>query len=346
MKKMKKWLAVLATLCLGACVGAFVACDDESTPDTTPDTPNNEQGGGEVSEKETLTITVKDTDGNPMVGVKIKVNQGSTTVAEVTTTENGTALVELEVGVYMLKLDYDSLPTLFIPDSSEKSVTVADETAAAEFVLEDLNPDGSMEKPFACFPGELGQFDVVMPANTTYYYYAVKVVGKKIVVRNDGVTINFKQNEYTANNGEIQVLIGEDVDSQNTPVLFAMTNTTGAELAFSIYFEDLVKVEQRDLTFDETITVSLPNSSTTIDYNWTATSDGVVVITCASDRKNIAVRVKNDSADITTTMDTAIITVTVKAGDQVKIVVSATRPAEGDAPAEIPFTATFNPAQE
>ena len=342
MKKIKKLAALLATLCLGFCVGAFAACGEEDSSSES----STAQIGGEEMGNETLTITVKDDKNNPKQGIKINIYKGATAVAEVTTTQNGTASLQLESGVYTLVLDDATLPTLFSPDASQKTVTIADEDLSIDFVLEDLNPDGSQAKPFACFPGEMGQFTATIPANTTYYYNAVKVVGKKIIIREDGVTVTFKGDVYTATAGELEVLIGEGVISYNANLPFSLSNTTGSELSFIIYFEDIITVEQRDLTFGEVITVSLPDSSTTIAYNWTATADGVLRIECDADRRNISVRVKDDLANATTPMDEDVLSVMVKAGAEVEVIVSAMLPTQGDSPAEIPFTAIFTPSTE
>lgn len=345
MKKIKKWLTLFTSLCVGACISAFVACDGEESFSQTSSGSSTQQSSVEEAE-ETLTITVKDTKNNPMSGIKITISKGATAVAQVTTTANGTASAQLQAGMYTLTLDYETLPTMFIPDASQKTVTIADEEAFVEFTLEDLNPDGSQDKPFTCFPGETEQFALTLPANTTYYYNAVKVVSKKIIIHNESVTVTFNNDVYTPVAGELEIPIGANATSPNTLVPFSVCNTTGAELSVVIYFEDIITIEQRDLTFNEEIKVSLPDSGTTIDYNWTATSDGTLRIECNADRRNIAINVKDDMANVTTMMEGNELIVEVKAGASVKVIVSATMPAQGDAPAEIPFTATFTPATQ
>ena len=198
MTKFKKWAALLVALCLTVSAAALItACANDDPIESTSQSSSEDSTSEIPAGKALLTVSVKDQDGNALSAVEINVLKCNASVVKLTTNENGMASAELEVGVYKLELNTDTLPILFIPDVSSKTITFT-EACTIEFEAEDMNPNGTADKPFSCYSDENGEFKATIPANTTHHYMAGRIMGRKIVIETEGIEITFTGQTSTA----------------------------------------------------------------------------------------------------------------------------------------------------
>ena len=105
----KRFMSILmACVLLVSCLALVVACDNEDkpseTPSTTPteapttptETPSETPSEPPVDTKVDYTVTVKDTDGNPVSGVRVVICKDDTCFNPIVTNEEGVASMKLE----------------------------------------------------------------------------------------------------------------------------------------------------------------------------------------------------------------------------------------------------------
>lgn len=320
MKSWKKWLtALLSVACISATAVGLTACNDGNGGNSSYNSEeesgsDGESSSGETAVKETVSVSVKDDSNNPLVNAQIAVRKGNQTVTTIITDANGNASVELEAGVYSFQLKSDSLPAGFIPDSYTQTLTVAT-SCSIVFEVEDMNPNGTREKPFACYSNEEGKFEATIPAGTEYFYTASKISGQKITIAQAGIEVNFKDDTYSTDSGSIEVPLGQDVEDTNTVVWFSVKNVSGEDLTFDIVFSSIFSATQKDLVIGENTVTLIGN---TVEFNWTATKNGVLTIACSN--SDVEISIKNDN--VTETLEGTAKDVTVTEGASIKIIVT------------------------
>lgn len=314
MKSWKKWLtALLSVACISAMAVGLTACGGGNAGNSSPVSEEESDSEEEVVQ-ETVSVTVKDDSNNPLANAQITVKKGNKTVTTITTDANGTASVQLELGVYTFNLKSDSLPAGFIPDSYTQSVTLV-ESCSIIFEVEDMNPNGTMAKPFACYSDEEGKFEATIPAGVEYFYTASKISGQKITISQPGIEVKFDNNTYSTASGAIEVPLGEGITDTNSVVRFSIKNVTTQDATFDILFSTIITATQKDLVIGEN-TATL--NGKTVEFNWTATANGVLTVVCTNQDVEISI----NNGNVTETLDNTSKEITVTAGAIIKIIVT------------------------
>lgn len=321
----KKIVSCLATFMLLFC-GAFVACNK--------DTGNSSVDG---NKEYAYVVTVVDQDENALKDIGLSLLKSEETVVEGVTDENGKAELKATVGEYTLVLDEATIPVGFIPDNYSYTVEI---TATGENALtieiEDMNPDGTEEKPFTFIYGENGEMTITVPANTTHYYIVYRSGGRLLTVESGDLEIAFGGNTYTATNGKIEAtLLGTEDDMQTGTVFAVVNKTANAVQARMLVLGKLGTSENPiKIVLGENATATVV-PRTTVYYEFTATASGTLVFTTTSELNSISLynTVSFVMSDYSEGALTTSIAVT--EGDKIQIMVSLVNSASQTT--EIPF---------
>ncbi len=273
--------------------------------------------GDEIAPIETidLTITVKDSDGNLMPGVKFDVI-GVANTYSLTATQDGTVKQTLEVGNYNVSYDYDTIPAGFMPDTSVLRVSKGDENITITVI--DNNPNGSAERPYFISENVTA---LSLAAGEALYYRCHAAASRHLEINCEGVEVTYNGTTYSAEDGKISVFIEGSIDE---PIFFSVKNVTEATIDTAI--EMVFPLGSRDnpieLT-DSANTVNMP-AEMGLHYKWTATADGVLVLSTATANCNIGITkvLANDVSISASTAGTGYAYLVVSKGEEIALSIS------------------------
>ncbi len=283
------------------------------------------------------TITITDQDNLPASGVSFTLSQGSTTVATLVTNENGVATGNIVAGPYALT--FTDYPIGYYPDDETVDLLITPEASSHTLKMDNTIPNGSAARPFSVIEDET---QVTLEANQTIHYHAF---GVERVVRIESalVAVVVGEDTYTADeNGVVEVLL--TADDARKGFSFAIKNLdaeNAVEITFTMFSPPGSMENPLEVTLDTAYTPSVRKGSA-IYYIITVEGDGILTFTTTSETNNTQLY-NLTSYKVTEHSDGALTrSITVTAGDQVRIEVSA----KGDAQeTTIDFTLTFAPAE-
>ena len=329
---------------------AFASCKDkEEDPVCAGHVDKNDDGkcdkcgeayddGAEEPEivKEQCTFTVVDSEGNTISGAKFTVTFGST-AESLTSDANGKATASLYPGTYTVDFDYDSIPSGFQP--STLSVKVSATEKSFELIVVDNNPDGTSEKPYYISENET---PLALSAGEEVFYVLRGSAGKKLVIENENVTVVFNGNTYEPIEGviEIEITSNGEVMQMNT---FSVKNNSASSVNVVINLvSPLGSMDNPIVMTENTVTANAPIDGS-VCYKWTASANGVVIVSSENERNNISLTNRTTNAvSALTEGDTGGVYMMVSEGDEVVIFVSAMAAKNDDsATVEIEFNAAL-----
>lgn len=242
-------------------------------------------------ETSNVTFTVKDEAGNALSGVKFYVSGGGK-VYTLTTADDGTVKQELALGKYDITYDYTTINSGCMPDTSV--LNLADGITSLAITIIDNNPNGTLERPF--FISEnVTPFSIA--AGEVIYYRLHASVGRELVINNEGITVIYNDEEYTAEGGKVTVIIEGGVDES---AVFAVKNVSGAAIDTQIemVFPEGSSENPIVIGEDTIITVNMEPQAE-IHYKWIATRTGVLVAATAFPKSEVnALRVVANNVPI------------------------------------------------
>ena len=279
-------------------------------------------------EKNSCTFNVVDNEGNKLAGAKFTLTRGSVTET-LTVNSSGTASIELIAGKYSVEFDYDTIPSGFLP--SVFSVEIKMGANSFDLVVVDNNPNGSEERPYMISENVT---ELTIGAGAEIFYGCRVAANRKLSI-SEGITVVYNGNSYT---GEVE-LISEGVDHI---AYFSIKNTSAS--ALNAKLEMIFPLGSADnpivVTNDSTV-ANVPGGGA-IYYKWTASEDGVFVVTSENVKNNILLTNRTTNAVSSQTDGSLGEYMVVHSGDEVIISVSA-KTATGDAAQfnEIIFNSAF-----
>ena len=323
MNKFKKFLAVALSLCLiGGGVSSLGACEKEE-PQTPPPV---------VSQTVDFTVSVKTDKGVAVEGVQFVLWANlDNSKTDLETNSEGKATVNVAVGEYDLELNSESLPEMHFPDKYKWTLDISESVTSLEIVVENVAPDGTLEKPYYFAVSDENEASVTLPANATVYYELRNLSGASMFIQTQGVEVVYKGVTYTYDAQKNAVEIPLDATDTNSRVKFALVNKTDAELTINA----VLQVPEGSLenpivltTLGE-VTVEVKGTGQ-IYYQWTASEAGTFTVTSNSQDSYISVTNKTKVSSETVinregqdqTLKTTI-EIAVNAGDVISIEASA-----------------------
>lgn len=334
-------LALLLLVALS--VIALAACDKGNPADTTaqdtaaPTEAPTEAPTQPAVEKVSVTLVIKDQDGNVMPEAVITLLPADEAgeSATLTANEEGSITVSLPEGDYTVR--FDILPEYVLGIDAPLTVTAGMEPVVLE--VTDNTPNGSTERPFVINEDTI---TLTVPAGVTYNFTLFGGYNRTLTVKDAGVEVIYKDEAIAPDaNGEIAVRIV--TDSPRDHAYFALTNKSGdtREITVTIVsdpgtMDNPIVIE----TLGEAITANVPQDGM-VYYKWTATAAGTVTVTSADTINNISINNLTTSQVSDFSAGGETVSLTVSQGDEITVVVSVIG---GDKQAEtqpVTFTVSF-----
>lgn len=323
MNKFKKFLAVALSLCLiGGGVSSLGACEKEE-PQTPPPV---------VPQTVDFTVSVKTDKGVAVEGVQFVLWANlDNSKTDLETNSEGKATVNVAVGEYDLELNSESLPEMHFPDKYKWTLDISESVTSLEIVVENVAPDGTLEKPYYFAVSDENEASVTLPANATVYYELRNLSGASMFIQTQGVEVVYKGVTYTYDAQKNAVEVPLEKTDTNSRVRFALVNKTDAELTVNA----ILQVPEGSLenpivltTLGE-VTVEVKGTGQ-IYYQWTASEAGTFTVASNSQDSYISVTNKTQVSSETLinregqdqTLKTTI-EIAVNAGDVISIEASA-----------------------
>lgn len=334
-------LALLLLVALS--VIALAACDKGNPADTTaqdtaaPTEAPTEAPTQPAVEKVSVTLVIKDQDGNVMPEAVITLLPADEAgeSATLTANEEGSITVSLPEGDYTVR--FDILPEYVLGIDAPLTVTAGMEPVVLE--VTDNTPNGSTERPFVINEDTI---TLTVPAGVTYNFTLFGGYNRTLTVKDAGVEVIYKDETIAPDaNGEIAVRIV--TDSPRDHAYFALTNKSGdtREITVTIVsdpgtMENPIAIE----ALGESITANVPQDGM-VYYKWTATAAGTITVSSVDTINNICINNLTTSQVSDFSGGDESISLTVSAGDEITVVVSVIG---GDKQAEtqpVTFTVSF-----
>ena len=339
--KSTRLIVLLLTVLLSAAI--LVACNGDTPADTTtadsttPSDITTEAPTDAAPEKVSVTLVIKDQDGNVMPEAVITLLPADEAgeSATLTANEEGSITVSLPEGDYTVR--FDILPEYVLGIDAPLTVTAGMEPVVLE--VTDNTPNGSTERPFVISEDTI---TLTVPAGVTYNFTLFGGYNRTFTVKDAGVEVIYKDETIAPDaNGEISVRIV--TDSPRDHAYFALTNKSGdtREITVTIVsdpgtMENPIVIE----TLGEAITANVPQDGM-VYYKWTATAAGTVTVTSADTINNISINNLTTSQVSDFSAGGETVSLTVSQGDEITVVVSVIG---GDKQAEtqpVTFTVSF-----
>ena len=309
---------ILAIVLLGGkkdvCNGHVDKNDDGKCDKCSAEYDDGEEDPGIV--KESCTFTVIDSDGNKMPGAKFTLTIGS--VAETFTSDDkGQVKAGLVAGRYDVEFDYESIPEGFLPTTTV--VEVSSTAKTFELLLVNNNPNGTEERPYFISENET---PCNLSKNEEIHYILRGGAGKKLVVESDKVSVTFNGETYEPENGivEISITAGSEVMQINN---FSVKNKTSSECQIVIKLvSPLGSMDNPIVMTESSATATVPTDGS-VHYKWTASADGVVIVSSKNEKNNISLTNHTTNAVSSITDGGIGVYMMVSEGDEIIIAVSA-----------------------
>ena len=359
--KLYRILALLLAMLTVLSVIAFASCDKPDEPNTpsNPDNGENEdENGGDDEDGDdssespqegdpvTYTVTVKDIDGNPVVGARVQICNDTTCHGlPRITNENGIAVIDNIPFYTQNKVQVSSVPTGYILPSDGQDgqgnnipikFPITDFSATVTIGKE---PDGSAENPF--FIGEL-TMSITVPAGASHHYFGKNIGGYTVSIADfSNGKINVGALEALPDgSGDISIELPIDSENLVSYSTVIITNTGSADATVTLVVTPPPGSIASPIVLSSlgekvaVITSKLP----TLYYEWTATVAGTFTVT--TDDLTAGINLGGTVYQATQGQTSIVATITVQEGDTVKFNLGVNT----NSPTELIFTVAFVPA--
>ena len=286
MNKFKKFLAVALSLCLiGGGVSSLGACEKEEPQTPPPVAPQTVD----------FTVSVKTDKGVAVKGAKFvmwaNVDNSKT---DLETGDDGKATVNVAVGEYDLELDSETLPEMHFPDTYKWTLDISESVTSLEVVVENIAPDGTLEKPYYFSVNDENEASVTVPASATVYYELRNISGASLFIQTQGVEVVYSGTTYTydAQKGYVEVPLAKT--DTNSRAKFALVNKEDAEITINAILQAPEGSQENpiELTATGNVETHVAGRESTY-FKWVATETGVLQITSESILGDVVLRNNN-----------------------------------------------------
>ncbi|MBR1974391.1 MAG: hypothetical protein IKA20_00905 [Clostridia bacterium] len=347
---MKKTLMLLLSIMMACGTAAFaVACNDgkggssenlcaahiDEDEDLICDVCGEEIEPEEAVEV-TVTFTVKDLEENTLAGITVMFMSEDIDTISAVSGEGGKLTATLPTGSYSVMYDYDVETVGGYYQSNTQSVEIKENTTTIDLYLENRTPNGTQDRPFSL---NVGENEVKIPANTSYYYIVYRAVNLYAEIQGESVKAIYDQTEYTPDeNGEISIkLKGTNTNSVETILI---ENTANEEATYVVNITSAPGTASNPheiKTLGEAITTDALPPRESVFYTYTATAAGTFTIVVSSENSYVSITNTRNSLNANTNdVENGTLTLTVEAGDQILIDCSVT--VQGEETASVIFT--------
>lgn len=208
----------------------------------------------------------------------------------------------------------------FFTAEDYQQTTVTDMSQFAQ--IEDENPLGSAANPYE--HSGSSSFSVEVEPAQTVHYTLYGVDGLKLSVDGSSLKIICNETEYTPSKNNISFTI-RSADA-TAPVLMSFTNTGSAKATYKVSFTSPAGSSANPITMkDGSVTVTLEEgNSRGVYYQYKTPYEGTFTLECKN-TVNYTVSIKNLDGTEAATLDknTKKITIDVRKGDKIQIIVTA-----------------------
>ncbi len=239
-------------------------------------------GEGNTESKPKVTFTVRLDNGSTVAGVKFTLTRNNESV-DLVSGADGTVVAELDLGLYAVSYDYDSLPEFCWPDTV--GVKIEERTDSVTIDIVDNRPDGTAKKPYFISENET---EITVPAGGEVFYNIRVASTRYIRVHHDGAVINYNGESYAAKDGVAELVIHHD-SSDVANGLFSVKNTTDSEFTVILEVAAALGSIENPIELDGSISSVTVSPEILIYYSWTADKDGFLVLTSPTERNSISI---------------------------------------------------------
>ena len=298
MKNYSKLLQLLLLLALCVCLVACVtSCGETSTggDDNTEGSGEGDEGGnggegdngndgdGAQAAEVSVTVTVKDQDGECIASAKVILSQKGAEVVSGTTDAEGKFSAKVKEGSYSATVE--QLPEGYLADSLY-SVSFSQESVNAEITVINNIPNGTEARPFHIVDSSTS---VTVPAKARVYYSVHNANGKIFTLTDGAVSVTVGENTYAPDaDGNIEFVFS--TNSSRDSILFCLANDGDAdeEVSFTILSPIGAMDNPYDASLSDVNTVKLAKDAT-VYFGFTATKNGFIVTRADCDYSNISI---------------------------------------------------------
>ncbi len=311
---------------------------------------DNEDCLATIKQAITYTVTVKDADENPVSGVKIKLikeykNGSRKTVVEETTDADGKIGGNILPDSYIVEAS--ELPRGWYLTENQTKIEISEASNAHILNAVDNNPAGTEADPH--FLGDENFVESFVAGETLYFFVKGAIY---VEISTPGASLTYKGETYTTESGKISVLLDAPA-SENDRTVFYVTNTQDGENVITLVPVAIPGSTGNPFGFEIGESVSaVVDRDGTVYYEWTATEDGTLTLSCATAKNNIFMTNLTNSKTTGFTdgnasdLEPDVIDISLSKGDTVRVAVSysfgTNNPdTEEDDSAEVVFIASF-----
>ena len=324
MKNIRLIPALLLALLLTAAVMTACNSGEPTDPTVSDDSAAKTEAPTEAptqapAEKVSVTLTVKDQDGNPVTEATVTVlpADGEGESATLTANGEGSMTVSLPVGQYTVR--FDVLPEYVLGIDVPLTVTAGMEPVTLE--VTDNTPNGSEERPFVINEDTV---TLKIPAETTYHFTMLGANNRTLTYTHAEVILLYDNGVYhPAGDGSLEVRM--TTDSPRDHSYFALRNTGSAETEITVRFISDPGAMDNPIVIDAldtAITANVPLDGM-VYYQWTATATGTLTVASADTINNISINNLATSQVSDFSAGGESVSLPVTDGDVITVVVSA-----------------------
>lgn len=267
------------------------------------------------------TFELKDEDGNGIKGIDVVLYRDSTEVKRLTTVDGGTVTATIDAGHY--NVNVEGLPEYWTSTAAFSAILVNPDNDTFSYTAKDNTPDGTLEKPYPAINAETGECATLeLAAGASASFTALGGAERYLVIRNGSVKVTYGGVDYSAEEGEVRVLLLGG--STNAAILFTVTNTATEATTVTLSFEFPEGTSDNPIAIEalDTAVTAAASAETAVYYSYTATFTGTLCISSETVGNNIAM--SNGYTLSEPTMGGESTTIAVTEGDTVKIEISLT----------------------
>ena len=184
--------------------------------------------------------------------------------------------------------------------------------------MTDNNPDGSPERPFYVSDKET---EITIEAGQELYFNYRGSTVKQLVLNSDKLSVTYNGQTYEAQNGAIEFYVTPEIGEMS---LFSVKNISDETVTETLWLiSSLGSYDNPMILESMSATASVPAEGS-VYYSWTATKDGVIVLTVENPGNNFVdiTRIISHDVPIISEAGENKAYMLVKAGEQVTLCAS------------------------
>lgn len=264
-----------------------------------------------------VTFTVTDQENAAVPGAVVSFTAGGKTVKG-TADAQGKFTLTLATGSYSLEYEFDGY---YYGNTNTANINASTETLTLK--VTNNTPNGTQTRPF---PLTVGENELTVPANTSYYYIVYRAVNLIATVEGAGAKVTYGDDVYTI--ADEAVSFDLEGTSTNSAELILIENTLDDEAVFGVEINSRPGTQGNPYVIEalgDEISLDGLTEDDIVYYSYTALEAGTLKITVTSDNTVASVlNTSNSVANSTSATGTREMTIAVAAGDRIVIDLATT----------------------